>query len=101
MPRFGARIPDGPLSVLVFGAHFDDFEVRFGGTATKYRELSHKVTLVCMTNGEAGHHEQGGATLGQADVRRLTQQPSTSGQSTLRSTIRRVSSDRRLTNETT
>jgi LmbE family N-acetylglucosaminyl deacetylase len=65
MPRFDARVPEEPLSVLVFGAHFDDCEVRFGGTAAKYRERGHEVTNVCMTNGEAGHHEQGGATLGQ------------------------------------
>jgi LmbE family N-acetylglucosaminyl deacetylase len=64
MPRFGGRIPEEPLQVLVFGAHFDDCEIRFGGTATKYRELGHDVTLVCMTDGVAGHHEQGGATLG-------------------------------------
>jgi LmbE family N-acetylglucosaminyl deacetylase len=65
MPRFDVRVPDEPLSVLVVGAHFDDCEVRFGGTAAKYRERGHEVTNVCMTNGEAGHHEQGGATLGQ------------------------------------
>jgi len=65
MPRFDVRVPDKPLSVLVFGAHFDDCEVRFGGAAAKYREEGHEVTFVCMTNGEAGHHEQGGATLGQ------------------------------------
>lgn len=64
MPRFGGRIPEEPLSVLVFGAHFDDCEVRFGGTATKYREHGADVTLVCMTDGVAGHQEQGGATLG-------------------------------------
>lgn len=63
MPTFDARVPDEPLSVLVVGAHFDDCEIRFGGTAAKYRERGHEVTNVCMTNGDAGHHEQGGSTL--------------------------------------
>jgi LmbE family N-acetylglucosaminyl deacetylase len=65
MPMLDARVPDEPLSVLVIGAHFDDCEIRFGGTAAKYCERGHRVTNVCMTNGDAGHHEQGGATLGQ------------------------------------
>lgn len=65
MPTLDARIPEEPLSILVIGAHFDDCEIRFGGTATKYREYGHEITNVCMTNGDAGHHEQGGATLAQ------------------------------------
>ena len=64
MPTLDAHMPEESLSILVIGAHFDDCEIRFGGTAAKYRERGHEVTNVCMTNGEAGHHEQGGATLG-------------------------------------
>ena len=63
MPTFDVAIPDGPLSVLVIGAHLDDCEITFGGTAARYRELDHDVTFVSMTNGEAGHHEIGGLEL--------------------------------------
>lgn len=63
MPIFDVPVPDDPLSVLVIGAHLDDCEINFGGTATRYRELGHDVTFVSMTNGEAGHHEIGGLEL--------------------------------------
>ena len=63
MPTFDQKVPEGHLSVLVFGAHLDDCEISFGGTAAKYRELGHEVTFVSMTNGEAGHHEIGGLEL--------------------------------------
>ena len=57
------RIPDDPLNVLVIGAHFDDCEIRFGGSAIKYAEQGHNVRFHVMTNGEAGHHEIGGVEL--------------------------------------
>jgi LmbE family N-acetylglucosaminyl deacetylase len=57
------RVPDHPLRVLVIGAHMDDCEIRFGGTAAMYRERGHHVTFVSMTNGCSGHHELGGRPL--------------------------------------
>ena len=63
MPTFDVEVPDGPLSVLVIGAHLDDCEITFGGTALKYAERGHDVTFASMTNGEAGHHEIGGLEL--------------------------------------
>ena len=51
------------MKVLVIGAHPDDCEYRFGGTAAKFVELGHAVKFVSLTNGDAGHHAQGGATL--------------------------------------
>ena len=63
MPTFDVEVPDGPLSVLVIGAHLDDCEITFGGTAVKYANLGHEVTFVSMTNGEAGHQEIGGLEL--------------------------------------
>ncbi|WP_435320933.1 PIG-L deacetylase family protein [Haloarchaeobius sp. TZWSO28] len=63
MVTFDAEVPEGQLSVLVIGAHLDDCEINFGGTAVKYRERGHEVTFVSMTNGAAGHHEIGGLEL--------------------------------------
>ena len=63
MPTFDVEVPDGPLSVLVIGAHLDDCEITFGGTAVKYADLGHDVTFVSMTNGEAGHQKIGGLEL--------------------------------------
>jgi len=52
------------LRVLIIGAHPDDAE-KAGGTAAKYIALGHTVQLVSVTNGDAGHHEIGGAPLAQ------------------------------------
>lgn len=51
------------MNVLMIGAHPDDCEFMTGGTAAKYSALGHKVKFVSMTNGNAGHHEMGGAEL--------------------------------------
>jgi LmbE family N-acetylglucosaminyl deacetylase len=55
----------GPLSVVFVGAHPDDADIQFGGTAIRYRELGHTVTYLTMTNGDAGHHQEGGGALAQ------------------------------------
>lgn len=54
---------DQPLSVLVFGAHPDDCDLRFGGAAMLYRALGHRVRFVSMTNGDTGHFSEGGGPL--------------------------------------
>ncbi|ODR80815.1 GlcNAc-PI de-N-acetylase [Haladaptatus sp. W1] len=51
------------VRVLVVGAHPDDCDLKAGGVACKYADDSHDVLFVSMTNGEAGHHELGGAEL--------------------------------------
>ena len=51
------------LRILVFGAHPDDCDVRFGGMALKYRALGHQVKFVSMTNGDTGHYSMGGGPL--------------------------------------
>lgn len=51
------------LRVLVIGAHPDDCDLKAGGVASKYVLQGHTVCFVSMTDGTAGHHEQGGATL--------------------------------------
>lgn len=60
----GPSVPDdGKLNVLVFGAHPDDCDLRFGGAAMKYRALGHRVKFVSMTNGDTGHYGMGGGEL--------------------------------------
>jgi len=52
-----------PLSVLVFGAHPDDCDLRFGGAAMLYRRHGCAVRFVSMTNGDTGHFSMGGGPL--------------------------------------
>jgi LmbE family N-acetylglucosaminyl deacetylase len=52
-----------PLRIIAFGAHPDDCDIRSGGVAAKWAALGHKVRFVAVTNGDAGHHEQGGGQL--------------------------------------
>lgn len=52
-----------PLSVVVFGAHPDDCDLRFGGAAMLYRRHGHTVRFVSMTNGDTGHFSMGGGPL--------------------------------------
>jgi LmbE family N-acetylglucosaminyl deacetylase len=54
---------DAKIRVIAFGAHPDDCDIRFGGTAAKFAALGHAVKFVSVTNGDAGHHEQGGGAL--------------------------------------
>ncbi len=54
---------DRPLSILVFGAHPDDCDLRFGGAAMLYRQFGHSVRFVSMTNGDTGHFSMGGGPL--------------------------------------
>ena len=54
---------DTPLSILVFGAHPDDCDLRAGGMAMMWRARGHSVRFVSMTNGDTGHYNQGGGAL--------------------------------------
>lgn len=54
---------DRPLNILIIGAHPDDPDYSAGGTAALYAQRGHRVKMVSLTNGDAGHHEQGGAPL--------------------------------------
>jgi LmbE family N-acetylglucosaminyl deacetylase len=55
--------PAGKLSIIMFGAHPDDCDIRSAGTAAKWVAAGHKVRFVSVTNGDAGHHEMGGGIL--------------------------------------
>src|SRR5437868_10512829 len=52
-----------PLRVIAFGAHPDDAELKFAGTAALFAAQGAKVKLVAMTNGDAGHFAQAGGPL--------------------------------------
>ncbi|EAR13539.1 hypothetical protein PI23P_03557 [Polaribacter irgensii 23-P] len=56
------------LNIIVFGAHPDDCDNKFGGTAALFAKMGHNVKFVSITNGDAGHFEKGGGAL--AKIRR-------------------------------
>lgn len=58
-----AQQPPEQIRVLVIGAHPDDPDWYAAGTVRRFVEQGHVVRLLSMTNGNAGHFEQGGAPL--------------------------------------
>lgn len=52
-----------PLRIIAVFAHPDDADVKMGGTAAILAQYGHAVKFVSITNGDAGHHEQGGGAL--------------------------------------
>jgi LmbE family N-acetylglucosaminyl deacetylase len=54
---------DDKIRLIAFGAHPDDAEIRSGGVAAKFAAKGHLVKYVSVTNGDAGHCEQGGGAL--------------------------------------
>lgn len=53
-----------PLRIIAIGAHPDDCDAGFGGTAALYAKMGHKVKFLALTNGDAGHQDMGGGVLG-------------------------------------
>jgi LmbE family N-acetylglucosaminyl deacetylase len=51
------------LRIIAFGAHPDDCDFKFSGTAAKLVKAGHAVKFVSVTNGNAGHHEMGAGIL--------------------------------------
>ena len=61
-----AQVPGNrPLRIIAFGAHPDDAELKFAGTAALFAAQGHKVKLAALTNGDVGHFAQSGAVLAQ------------------------------------
>jgi LmbE family N-acetylglucosaminyl deacetylase len=58
------KSPNIPLKIIAFGAHPDDCDAKFGGTAALYAKMGHKVKFVALTNGDGGHQSEGGGALG-------------------------------------
>jgi len=46
------------VQILCIGAHPDDCEIEFGGTAAKLSASGHAVKFLSLTNGDAGHHRK-------------------------------------------
>jgi len=66
IPGLAAQIPTNrPLRIIAFGAHPDDAELKFAGTATLFAAQGAKVKLVALTNGDVGHFAQAGGPLAQ------------------------------------
>jgi LmbE family N-acetylglucosaminyl deacetylase len=53
------------LRIIAFGAHPDDAELKFAGTAALFAAQGAKVKLVALTNGDVGHFSQAGGPLAQ------------------------------------
>ncbi len=65
---YTAEAQDRPLNIIMIGAHPDDCDIKGGGTAAHFAELGHKVKFISVTNGDAGHMEQGGGVLAKRRV---------------------------------
>ena len=53
------------LRIVAMGAHPDDAEQKFGGTAALFAAQGAKVKLLALTNGDVGHFAQAGGPLAQ------------------------------------
>ncbi len=51
------------LNIIAIGAHPDDCDFKFGGTAALFAQMGHKVKFLSLTSGDAGHQSQGGGAL--------------------------------------
>lgn len=61
-----AQIPaNRPLRIIALGAHPDDAELKFAGTAALFAAQGAKVKLVALTNGDVGHFSEAGGPLAQ------------------------------------
>lgn len=56
------------LNILAIGAHPDDCDSKFGGTAIKFAQLGHNVKFVSLCNGNKGHYKIGPTEL--AEIRK-------------------------------
>ena len=52
-----------PLRIIAIGAHPDDCDIKFAGTAAQFARMGHKVKFLSVTNGDAGHQSMGGGQL--------------------------------------
>jgi len=57
------KAQEKPLKIMMIGAHPDDCDIKSGGTAALFAKMGHQVKFLSVTNGDAGHMEQGGGIL--------------------------------------
>src|SRR5260370_31687111 len=58
-----AAAQEAKLRVIAIGAHPDDCDIKFSGTAAKMAKSGHAVKFLSVTNGDAGHQSEGGGAL--------------------------------------
>ncbi len=63
LAAFGAGLFAQPLRIIAIGAHPDDCDIKFAGTAALFAQMGHKVKFLSVTNGDAGHQSMGGGML--------------------------------------
>ena len=63
LATFGAALSAQPLRIIAIGAHPDDCDIKFAGTAALFAQMGHKVKFLSVTNGDAGHQSMGGGML--------------------------------------
>ncbi len=51
------------LNIIAIGAHPDDCDFKFGGTAALFAKMGHNVKFLALTSGDAGHQSMGGGVL--------------------------------------
>lgn len=60
---FNAVAQPASLNILAIGAHPDDCDVKFAGTAALFAKMGHNVKFLSIANGDAGHMNEGGGIL--------------------------------------
>ncbi len=63
LAAFGVGLFAQPLRIIAIGAHPDDCDIKFAGTAALFAQMGHKVKFLSVTNGDAGHQSMGGGML--------------------------------------
>ena len=61
--RLTGQTVDGQLRIIAIGAHPDDCDGKFAGTAAKFAKAGYAVKFLSVTNGDAGHQTEGGGAL--------------------------------------
>ncbi|MEO8474028.1 MAG: PIG-L family deacetylase [Chryseolinea sp.] len=63
MSIFPLTAQNQQVRIIMLGAHPDDCDQEAGGTAILFAKMGYAVKFVSVTNGDAGHHLQGGGIL--------------------------------------
>ena len=63
MAQTSSSQPASKLRIIAIGAHPDDCDGKFAGTAAKFVKAGHAVKFLSVTNGDAGHQTERGSAL--------------------------------------
>lgn len=63
LPILGQNANNKTLNIIAIGAHPDDCDFKFGGTAALFAAMGHNVKFLALTSGDAGHQKMGGGVL--------------------------------------